>query len=79
MSARQLVLLLGLVAIGFAASGCATIVHYERCFVPPEERGPIDVPMLIWNILETFGIGLVVDFLTGAIYVPKFYEQGGAR
>jgi len=79
MSARQLVLLLGLVAVGFAASGCATIVHYERCFVPPEERGPIDVPMVIWNILNNLGLGLIVDFLTGAIYVPKFYEQGGTR
>ncbi|RKY16779.1 MAG: hypothetical protein DRP63_04800 [Planctomycetota bacterium] len=79
MSAKQLVLLLALVAVGFVASGCATIVHYERCFLPPEERGSIDAGMLVWNILSNFGLGLIVDFLTGAIYVPKFYQQGGMR
>ena len=50
----------------FSASGCATIFYPDR---QGQTSGRVDVVMLCVDIL-IFWPGLIVDFVTGAIYLP---------
>jgi hypothetical protein len=66
-------LLVCIVAVAFLAStiGCASIFYPSR--VGQQTHGPIDVGMLVVDILLTGLIGIVVDLITGAIYLPASY------
>lgn len=77
-SAPRKVLLL-LLSTCILLGGCATIYHYERVGSPPQDRGDIDMGMLILDCayVLVWGIGLIglfVDFMTGAIYIPKAHQ-----
>jgi hypothetical protein len=58
------------------SSGCATYIHPERAAVPVNQRGPVDGLMIFFNIISTAGLGLIVDFAHGTIYLPKWDYTG---
>ena len=51
-------------------TGCATIFYPDRVNQPYDQRGPIDVGMLVLDILFFFPLSLIVDLLTGALWIP---------
>ena len=51
-------------------SSCATYFHPERAAVPVTKRGRIDGLMLAFDIAFTLGLGLIVDFFHGTIWLP---------
>ncbi len=61
------------VVIAFLAStiGCASIFYPSR--VGQKTHGPVDVGMLVLDIFLTGLVGIVVDLITGAIYLPASY------
>ncbi len=67
---RAAALLLGVALLSF--SGCATYIHPERAAVPVNQRGPVDGLMIFFNVISTAGLGLIVDFAHGTIYLPKW-------
>ncbi len=54
---------------------CATILHGDRCG-STYKAAKIDMGMLVLDIVLLGGLGLVVDFLTGAIWVPVDAPSG---
>jgi hypothetical protein len=51
----------------FSASGCATIFYPDR--QGPNRGGQVDILMLCVDLV-VFWPGLIIDFMTGAIYLP---------
>ena len=62
-----------IVAIAFMVStiGCASIFYPSR--VGQTTHGTVDVGMLVLDIFLTGLVGIVVDLITGAIYLPASY------
>jgi hypothetical protein len=56
----------------FSATGCATIFYPER---QGQVGGRVDIVMLCVDLV-IFWPGLVIDFITGAIYLPNSYSGG---
>ena len=54
-----------------SVAGCATVENPQRVGVPIHQRGEIDVFGFINDVFWTAGLGLIVDFYYGTIYVPK--------
>ena len=73
----RMLLLCGILAAG---SGCATYIHPERAAVAVNQRGPVDGFMFFCDLLFTGGLGLIIDYAHGTIYVPKLgYAGPGAE
>jgi len=60
-------------------SGCGTFQHWERVGMPPSERGEMDVGMILSNIVSNLGLGIIVDAMTGAMWVPKSAQPWARR
>ena len=61
-----LVLLLGLLP-----ASCATLTRPQRVAVPAEHRDRLDVHSFLMDIFFTGGVGLILDFIHGTIWLPS--------
>jgi hypothetical protein len=60
------------VLLAAAAAGCASITHPERVNQPVENRGDLDVPAAVGNLVVPGGTLLLIhDFHNGSIYKTK--------
>ena len=59
------------ILVMLSVAGCATVVNPQRVGVPVHQRGEIDVFDFLNDVFFTAGLGLIVDFYYGTIYVPK--------
>ena len=47
--------------------------------MPPSERGEMDVGMILCNIVSNLGLGIIVDAMTGAMWVPESAQPWARR
>lgn len=68
---KRVLICVMVVALLASVTGCASIFYPSR--VGQKTHGTVDVGMLVLDIFLTGLVGIVVDLITGAIYLPASY------
>ena len=68
---KRVLICVMVIALLASVTGCASIFYPSR--VGQRTHGTVDVGMLVLDIFLTGLVGIVVDLITGAIYLPASY------
>jgi hypothetical protein len=57
-------------ALVIPGSGCATVINPKRVALPDDSQGPVDVDIVLMDVIFTASLGLFVDFAQGTLRMP---------
>jgi hypothetical protein len=68
---RRVLCLVLCLSFALSMTSCATMFHPNREDQPREQRGRVDVPLIILDVVFTAGLGVIVDVVKGTAWAPK--------